>query len=680
MNWEDEREVFSTGKKLLFGSDTGLTLFLGSILFFSLLWRTDVFLSDSFAVANALIAASRGDVVISTFVYGPESGVMPGMLVGNGKLVARNYGQVAAALPVFLALTGLTVVAKLHSVLLAVWSLVLYAFLSKLAAQTQIVTRWRVAGTVVVLASINAVVLDPIPSRMTAYVSLQMTTMIAAALSVVFFYRLTRTIADSRTALLSSVALAVASPVGFFATVPKRHSFSVLFLLAGMFLLYRARIADDIRYSNWYRAGAYSTTGLLTWIHAPEGATLLFAIVGTDVVSSRRNNLLGLAYGLSGLLISLVPFFITNVFVSGNPFLPPRLLPEYEGDPGLISDSPSGDTGTGGGDTGGGGGDTGGGGGDTGAGGGDTGAGGGDTGTGGGGSVGGGNQPGVIESVVGLFDKLVAVVYILLTSAGGAIRNLLSVVANVTSMVATEVETSTGILLNRTRSSQIFLRRGYYPGVSKFDPEASNLSMLESMPILGVLSAGVAGIPDLSVARVRRWYHSPAFTPDAVGLIYSVGLLLLAGARLPIEESFTVRYLHPLYAFGLYLLCRSRFVRTILREQESTIKRAFVATVVIGIPSYTFGILTSAAVLSEAVQLYATTAFIIGVTVSLTTVLSVLSDVGGQRKTAIVFGAAAGIVTVYLVVFSTVVVGTEHNFLPVLEAISKHLEYTHVFK
>jgi hypothetical protein len=70
---------------------------------------------------------------------------------------------------------------------------------------------------------------------------------------------------------------------------------------------------------------------MTTWVHAPEGFLLLTAVGAADLLTARSNAPRELVAVAGVLFLSLVPFFLTNYFIAGNPIQPPRFTPPFEG-------------------------------------------------------------------------------------------------------------------------------------------------------------------------------------------------------------------------------------------------------------------------------------------------------------------------------------------------------------
>ncbi|MEZ3115659.1 hypothetical protein RYH80_06985 [Halobaculum sp. MBLA0147] len=645
-------------KSALFSDDLGLLVFLTSVLFFTLVLRLSVSINDSYAVSNTLLAVSDGTVFLTDFVLGPESGAQPGISRTETRLVGRNYGQVFLTLPVYLLLSGLSLVFELHAVLLGMWALLLYATLIVAARYTGVGSAPKVGILTIGVLVANVAVATPVSERLTSYISLQLTTMIAAGFIGVVLYKLFRRELGDRTAAMVGLLGTIGTPIGFFSTIPKRHTFSALFLLLAMFTLYRSGVVENDHRRHVYKMCAYATVGAMTWIHAPEGFILLISVGIADLTTPGSLRPKDIAFSATGLCLSLVPFFLTNTLISGNPLQPPRLLEGYKGE-GLEAPPEPGTGGEPGNGT----------------------PKGGTPGDGEseGGTPGppGGEDPsspgtGIVERFRSVLLGVTSLVYRLVLTTVELGEKVLSMVGSLAEIVVGRIGSSLSIVYDGDRLWKLFGRRGFMESVPVGKHRPVNLSLTESMPALGLLVGIVSHGTRTGRTDLRRWRHSPYFPADMAAVVYSGLLLLLALPSLPIHTSLTVRYLHPLYAVGLYAVVRLPLGRSLLKEYPRHLWHSYLVSVAVFTAVSTILVPQLVTVPGEAVQLYASVAF--GLAVALTLFTAGVSFRRSRRGTiaiAILTGSAFGLVTTYLVCVSLVVFGPEPNAVPIVEELSK---------
>lgn len=318
--------------RAVFGDRLGLTIFLGALCVFWLYWRVGVFITDTYTVANTLVAVADGHLFVEEIVYGPGPNT-PGMHRVGDRLYGRNYGQVVLALPFLWVLEGLTAVADLRIALAGLFGLLVLGACVQVGRLADHRRAFTLLGSIAALAlfAANAALATPIDPRWLPLIALQASTMVAAGLIGVVVYRLLARVHGRRVGAVAGVLAVLATPVAFWASLPKRHVLTTLLALCTFYCLYRSRAATTAKRRAWFRALAYVPVGLTAWVHAPEALVLLVALVVVDLPSARSNDPRTLAAIGGAFALSLVPFFLTNLLIAGNPIEPPRLLPAYDG-------------------------------------------------------------------------------------------------------------------------------------------------------------------------------------------------------------------------------------------------------------------------------------------------------------------------------------------------------------
>jgi hypothetical protein len=538
-------------------------LWLGLLCWFGLTWRVGFFIQDTYAVANTLVALADGQLHFTELRYSLTFGSQPGIYEHGGRLYGRNYGQLVLAVPLVWVLEGLATVLAPRLLLAGLWAglgLALVAQLSEFERFDRERTRAVGAAVVAVLFVGGVLTATELSADRLALVALQLSTMLAAATAGLVLYRLIGLLHTPRVGLAAGIALGVATPVGFWATLPKRHTV-VATLVLGVVYAFAVSRRREGNAALRARAGAYALAGYITWIHAFE-ALFVVAVLGVvDLLTARDRGLRALAVVGIVLLVATTPMLATNYTITGNPATPPRLLSDVDYDAefspgaadgdsdggsgdgatnGTVSDSNDSSAGPGGTDNGtvagGGGSDS---------------AGADDTGTERG-SAGGGTGPSLLETA---------------RDAAGTVSKF--AVGNVVDGLA--------VLTQPQRLWHTFVRSGTIPSVDygTNHHETIELAVLEAMPILGALAA----LPVLAIRRARtatdRWLGSldprgwtPARQTDLLVVALAVTLTVAYLPRLPLFSMLTVRYLHPVVALGAYGVCRVPAVRAGLSDRR----------------------------------------------------------------------------------------------------------------
>ncbi|QCJ45914.1 hypothetical protein [Haloprofundus sp. MHR1] len=641
----------------IFGDRAGLALFLFSLAFFSLFWRVGVFVNDTYTVANAFVGVADGHLYVDELRYGPADGATPGMNVVDGRLYGRNYGQMALALPILWALELSALVAAPRLVVVGLWSLTV---LGACVVAGRVAGRPAVGDVVGSVAAVglfaaNLPFATPLDPKWFPLMALQLASMLAAALAGVVTYRLLARVADRRAGLAAGALLTVATPVGFWASLPKRHATMALVVVVVLYTFYRSRecAESDPRRALGFRAAAYATIGLSTWVQPAEALTLFVALAPVDLLTARRTDWRTLGVVAAAFALSLLPFLATNAAVTGNPLSPPRLWPRFTGEQALAVEPTSG------------------------------------TGSESVGSEVGGNET-VDAETAGGED----------VSGNGGDASNTDLVASVGVLLVSALDRAAlfGEFLGRglrasvepVRLYRIFVRSGYLAGVAGDDGgEAVNMALVESAPVLGAL----VGMVPLAVRRVRRSVgkrsnrgavgdrlfgfltalQSPTRATDLLAVTSFSTFSLIYLHRLPLHAMVTVRYLVPLVPILVYAVVRLESVRDALGEW-SALGWSYVGTVAVGGQLLLLALLLDGVQLGEAIQLHALVHLAAATALALWVLFAARRDETHPRVGAALVGVACGSTTVFLLLSGWEYFGYAGEFaLPAIRVLSRAL-------
>jgi len=596
------------------GDRLGLVVFLGALVFSMLTWRIGFFITDNYTLANTLVAMADGHLTVTEAVYGSLES--PGMSVHDGQLYGRNYGQVAFALPFLWALRAATSVADFGLVFAALCSLLLLRLAVQVGRVVDRSAALSVAGSVVALAvfAVNARLAEPLSEQLLPVAALQLSAIVAAAFVASTGYRLFARLHGRRVGASVGIAVVAVTPVGFWASIPKRHVYVVAVLFGVVYAFYRSRDAtatDGLLSATGFRALAYALVGLLTWVHAGEAFIVFLALVLADLPTAPANDRRTLVVVGAAFTVSLLPFFLTNVLISGDPLRPPRMLTRF----GEISDEATFSSSSGSASD-----------------------------SGGGPSLFGWLPLWLVGPVLELssrlsllFDPFVRGSRVLTERPGDVYRTL--------------------------------IRAGYIDSIGSHDNnQAINLTVLESAPVVAGLlgTVGLVGIRLRSASRGHRgsirtrsrrlcssFVDSGARATDGFVVLAAVLFFLAYIPRLPLHAQVTVRYLLPLYALGVYGLARQPFVRRVLTDHGRTVLWTYLGGVMLGaqllfvvVTAGTFG-------RGGSLQLHAVLGLAVGGTLALLAAASAVDD-RFDRLTAIALGLAAALGTTLLVLSGVV--------------------------
>lgn len=653
------------------GDRYGVVLWLAAVVCYGLAWRVGVgqLLTDTNAIANTLVAVADGRVAVAPAndpaalrfpldTLGADT-VQQGLYERDGTLYGRNYGQVAATLPLLWLLQGLTAVADLRAVLAGGWSLAVLALAVR--AGRLLEREWLAArvGAVVAVVALgwNLLRAAPLDPRLLPVVALQLGTLLAAATIAVLCYRIVGAFHGRRVGLAVGVATAFASPVAFWATVPKRHVPVATLVFGAACCLAAARWrsspttdGDDGPASEllpWcgsrpstgggapadgdhgdrrtlaLRAGAVGLAALVTWIHVYEGLAVLFVVLGVDLLTARETDGRGAATLLVAAFAGLVPTLLTNVAVTGSPVGPVRpfpslavYLPGLAPVAGVTSSAAS--------------------------------------------------WPLVVPASPSLSPQAVVSGPPLAAIGPSFVGDLIGYVL--------------AGWLDFGRLWHVLVRSGRVPGVAyrNVGYRIAELSVLESAPLLGALAGtvpaalGVArrrlasDVRDRSIlhpSAVRAWITdgwTPERTIDCFAVLVAVAYGSMYLGRLPVHAQFTVRYLFPVFVLGLYGVARLAPVRRAVARCPAHLAASFATTALLATIAGTVAIRALSLATGEAVQLHAlvalATALVLGAGTVAVDVAARLDAADRERRLegalATLLGVAGGLATALYALFA----------------------------
>lgn len=622
--------------EICFGDGAGFTLFLACVAFLVLTWRVGTFFNDIGLFVPALDRLAEGHLSLGAPTELDQG--FPGMYYEGGQVYARNYGELVFSLPAYW-LVGLVDATLLRALVVLGWSGLLAVLSVRIATHYGRRRIGIAVGGALGLLSMaaNAATFRVFLDSQKTIIALQLTTMLFAAFTGVFIYRLLARRYGTKIGVIAGGLTVFASPIGFWGTLPKRHAFTAFFVVLAMYALARSREeesdADAPLGQAGFRAVAYASAGLLAWIHAPEGFTLFLAVALVDLPTARRNDPRTLAVIGTAFAASLVPFFLTNFLISGNPLEPPRFLRTYRGLDSLPGGAPDPNDietqgGTGGSD---------------------------------GQSAGGVSGGTGRDSLFGVdLESLFPSTFVRLLQVG----------------VFRYVD---GLLLaigDLDRVLTVFVRRGNlgHKAGNLFFDDGTNLSVLESLPV----AVAVAVVPlryAVTAARERVAPSKPDLDPiDAFAVVFVVLLSALYIHRLPLRVMVTVRYLHPIYPLLIYGAFRQQWVRDLVTEHTREALGGYAATALFGVPLAIVPLLYGSYAKGETVQLIALAAL------AGAGVLALAALAGSDRQVidrlgAVTFGVVAAIPTVFILLCAFIVMHYGPSALPFVDAVSADVRF-----
>lgn len=588
-----------------------ITIFFSILSFLLLTWRIGFIINDNYTLANMLVNLSNGSLSIKQIEFG--AAVSPGTYTDGERLYGRNYGHVFTALVPYILL---------ELIFSVVYPVVAFSAMLSISIVISALGIYKVTGgegkflllgslTATGIFLLNITFSSSLASRWTPVIALQLVSIIATSLLGAILYQMLSAMYTRPVAVAAGIAVVVTTPVGFWGTIPKRHAWVALFAVAVLYAVYMGKRAEIEGTITRYRMLAYGLVGIGTWMDPAEGFLLFIPLMIVDGIDIPNYKLKSNMLVLTVFTVCLLPFFITNMLITGSPLKPPFLLASYSGEETIVLDSEIATSST--------------------------------------------QKQNPAPQVENTGDTSRPITEELRIATEAGANNIL--------LFTNQFQQGIYSVFDPERAYSVFVRSGYLETVSARGNSLINLTVLESMPLLGALIVAPLLLAHKLVSDIliRVFKSKPVdidshqLTPqraaDLFVTIYAILVIIVSLPQLPIHASITVRYLHILYPLGMYGIIRTSAIRRLINTDWRTLVWVYTITVFIG-GQIVFALLAvMQASIGEAMQIYAMLALLSSLLIATySVVVQFLSKI--EVVAPIVVGVAAGLTTVFLIISS----------------------------
>jgi hypothetical protein len=316
-------------------NDTAALLFYASIAICIAIWNVNIFINDEVTLAAQLLNLAHGVLSIETM----PTRLYEGLSFGSSAPIlgftfqGHTYGFYTHAIAVFAApfyallyLISATVGIRLFFACLWSFSIFMVIWLfGRLWGRPRLGRDLGVLGALVLLI-VNGYVATRLPplvfDQWGALMAIQLFNILATSAIVLLSLRIfTRYFADGRVAAFGAAYILIATPLTFWAVSAKDHTASVLLIVASIWSLYTYLLDGKKR----YRYLSYVLVGISFWVRVFDAVPLFIAIILTDLLTS-EGRIKALITAAVTVPLAMVPYFINNYLLFGNPFLSPVYL------------------------------------------------------------------------------------------------------------------------------------------------------------------------------------------------------------------------------------------------------------------------------------------------------------------------------------------------------------------
>jgi len=289
-----------------------LLIFLSSFFIFLTFSGTRVFISDEGVILDQFYNFINGSLAVN--ISKISVGVM--ISIGDNIYGKFSYSLLVLSLPAYYILKAMDLIYGAHLFILQLWALS-GGFIVYLIAK---IRKFKHAepgaiASYLILISINLYLFRPIYfPKWGELLSIEFTNILISSFLIMVVYLLFKDFFGNKIAIFASLLIIFATPVSFYAITLKHHSLTLLLTVLSFYFFHKYQEKKDTKLIYF----AYILGGLCLWTRILDGAVLLASLLITDIIILRRK-IRYIAIILIIVLISMLPFFIFNYLISGDP-------------------------------------------------------------------------------------------------------------------------------------------------------------------------------------------------------------------------------------------------------------------------------------------------------------------------------------------------------------------------
>lgn len=292
-----------------------LLVFFSSMFVFISLAGTRLFFSDEGIILDQFYNLINGSLALKIAKINVDKGIF--MTIGNNLYGKFSYSLLILSLPTYYILKIIDSLYSAHLFILQLWAaiggLVIF-LLAKIRNMKHAVT-WGIISYII-LASTNLYFFKLIYfPKWGELLSIEFTNIIISSFLILIIYLFFKNFFSDKIALFASFFILFATPITFYAISLKHHSLALFLTLLSFYFFYKSYEKKD----NKFIYLAYILAGICVWTRILDGSVLLASLLVADLLLFKRSNKYILSI-LMVILISLLPFFIFNYLLLGNPF------------------------------------------------------------------------------------------------------------------------------------------------------------------------------------------------------------------------------------------------------------------------------------------------------------------------------------------------------------------------
>jgi|GEM_PF-1755666 len=300
----------------LYSNSIALLIFFSSFFILLSFASTRLFLSDEGVILDQFYNLINGSLAIKIAKINTVKGIF--ILVGNNLYGLFSYSLLLLSLPIYYLLRIIDHYYGAHLFIVQLWALsgglIIYLIMKhnnpKLAVKSGILSYC-------ILIFSNWYFFKPIYfPKWGELLSIELTNILITSFLVLIIHQLFKKLFSDKIALFASFFVILATPISFYALTLKHHSLTLFFTLLSIYYFYKHFESKD----NKFIFIAYFFAGLCVWTRILDGAILLLTLLAMDFLILKKREAKYISNVLILIIISLIPFFIFNYLILGNPF------------------------------------------------------------------------------------------------------------------------------------------------------------------------------------------------------------------------------------------------------------------------------------------------------------------------------------------------------------------------
>ncbi len=291
-----------------------LVFFISMFVFISFA-GTRLFLSDEGIILDQFYNLINGSLALKIAKINVNNGIF--MTIGNNLYGKFSYSLLILSFPTYYILKIIDGFYGAHLFILQLWA-VLGGMVIFLIGKIRNMKHAKAGGIVsyLILIGVNLYFFKPIYfPKWGELLSIEFTNIIISSFLVLFIYLFFKNFFSDKIALFASFFIMIATPIPFYAITLKHHSLTLFLTILSFYFFYKSYVKQD----NKFIYLAYISAGLCIWTRILDGSVLLASLLITDFLIFRRSIKYIISISIV-ILLSLLPFFIFNYLLVGNPF------------------------------------------------------------------------------------------------------------------------------------------------------------------------------------------------------------------------------------------------------------------------------------------------------------------------------------------------------------------------